>query len=57
MSEQNIDQEVMEASAPVANKGVVTPEKDPVPKAIASVDKAGDSTSKSKKRKGIWINS
>ena len=52
MSEQNIDQEVMEASAPVANKGVVTPEKDPVPKAIASVDKAGDSTSKSKKRKG-----
>ena len=52
MSEQNIDQEVMEASAPVANKGVVTPEKDPVPKSIASVDKAGDSTSKSKKRKG-----
>ena len=44
--------EVMEASAPVANKGVVTPEKDPVPKSIASVDKAGDSTSKSKKRKG-----
>ena len=44
--------EVMEASAPVANKGVVTPDKDPVPKAIASVDKAGDSTKKSKKRKG-----
>ena len=44
--------EVTEASAPVANKGVVTPEKDPVPKSIASVDKAGDSTKKSKKRKG-----
>ena len=44
--------EVMEASAPVANKGVVTPDKDPVPKSIASVDKAGDSTKKSKKRKG-----
>ena len=44
--------EVMEASAPVANKGVVTPEKDPVPKSISSVDKAGDSTKKSKKRKG-----
>ena len=44
--------EVMEASAPVATKGVVTPEKDPVPKSIKSVDKAGDSTKKSKKRKG-----
>lgn len=44
--------EVTEASAPVANKGVVTPDKDPVPKAIKSVDKAGDSTKKSKKRKG-----
>ena len=44
--------EVTEASAPVANKGVVTPDKDPVPKAIKSVDKAGDSTNKSKKRKG-----
>ena len=44
--------EVTEASAPVANKGVVTPDKDPVPKSIKSVDKAGDSTKKSKKRKG-----
>ena len=32
--------EVTEASAPVANKGVVTPDKDPVPKSLASVDKA-----------------
>ena len=44
--------EVTEASAPVANKGVVTPEKDPVKKSIASVDKAGDATKSSKKRKG-----
>jgi hypothetical protein len=44
--------EVTEASAPVANKGVVTPEKDPVKKSLASVDKAGDSTKKSGKRKG-----
>jgi hypothetical protein len=52
MSEQNIDQEVMEASAPVANKGVVTPEKDPEKKSLASTDKAGDATKTSKKRKG-----
>ena len=52
MSEQNIDQEVMEASAPVANKGVVTPEKDPEKKSLATVDKAGDATKTSKKRKG-----
>lgn len=44
--------EVTEASAPVANKGVVTPDKDPVPKSLASVDKAADSTKVSKKRKG-----
>ena len=44
--------EVTEASAPVANKGVVAPDKDPVPKSLASVDKAGDSTKPSKKRKG-----
>ncbi len=44
--------EVTEASAPVANKGVVTPEKDPVKKSLASVDKAGDATKTSKKRKG-----
>ena len=40
-----------EASAPVA-KGGVTPDKDPVPKSLASVDKAGDATKPSKKRKG-----
>jgi len=44
--------EVTEASAPVANKGVVTPDKDPEPKSIASIDKAADSTKPSKKRKG-----
>ena len=44
--------EVTEASAPVANKGVVAPDKDPVPKSLASVDKAGDGTKPSKKRKG-----
>lgn len=44
--------EVTEASAPVANKGVVAPDKDPVPKSLASVDKAGDATKPSKKRKG-----
>jgi hypothetical protein len=44
--------EVMEASAPVANKGVVTPEKDPEKSSLASVDKAGDATKPSKKRKG-----
>lgn len=44
--------EVTEASAPVATKGVVTPDKDPVPKSLASVDKAADSTKVSKKRKG-----
>ena len=44
--------EVTEASAPVANKGVVAPEKDPVPKSLASVDKAADGTKPSKKRKG-----
>ena len=44
--------EVTEASAPVATKGVVTPDKDPVPKSLASVDKASDSTKPSKKRKG-----
>jgi len=44
--------EVMEASAPVANKGVVTPEKDPEKKSLASTDKAGDATKPSKKRKG-----
>jgi hypothetical protein len=44
--------EVMEASAPVANKGVVTPEKDPEKKSLASTDKAGDATKTSKKRKG-----
>ena len=41
-----------EASAPVANKGVVTPEKDPEKSSLASVDKAADSTKPSKKRKG-----
>ena len=44
--------EVTEASAPVANKGVVAPDKDPVPKSLASVDKAADGTKPSKKRKG-----
>jgi len=44
--------EVMEASAPVANNGVVTPEKDPEKSSLASVDKAGDATKPSKKRKG-----
>ena len=44
--------EVTEASAPVANKGVVTPEKDPEKSSLASVDKAGDATKPSKKRKG-----
>lgn len=44
--------EVTEVSAPVANKGVVAPDKDPVPKSLASVDKAGDATKPSKKRKG-----
>jgi hypothetical protein len=44
--------EVTEASAPVANKGVVTPEKDPESKSLASTDKAGDATKVSKKRKG-----
>ena len=44
--------EVTEASAPVANKGVVTPEKDPEKSSLASVDKAADSTKPSKKRKG-----
>ena len=48
----NQDEEVTEASAPVANKGVVTPDKDPVPKSLASVDKAADGTKPSKKRKG-----
>ncbi len=48
----NQDEEVTEATAPVANKGVVTPDKDPVPKSLASVDKAGDATKPSKKRKG-----
>jgi hypothetical protein len=43
--------EVMEASAPVANKGVVTPEKDPEKSSLASVDKAGDATKPSKKEK------
>ena len=53
MSEDILNQdEVTEASAPVANKGVVTPDKDPVPKSLASVDKASDSTKPSKKRKG-----
>ena len=51
MSDINQD-EVMEASAPVANKGVVTPEKDPEKSSLASVDKAGDATKPSKKRKG-----
>ena len=41
MSEDILNQdEVTEASAPVANKGVVAPDKDPVPKSLASVDKA-----------------
>ena len=47
--------EVTEASMakpPVANKGVVTPDKDPVPKSLASVDKASDGTKPSAKRKG-----
>ena len=44
--------EVTEASAPVANKGVVTPEKDPEKSSLASVDKAADGTKPSKKRKG-----
>ena len=44
--------EVTEASAPVANKGVVAPEKDPEKSSLASVDKAADSTKPSKKRKG-----
>ena len=48
----NQDEEVTEATAPVANKGVVTPDKDPVPKSLASVDKAADGTKPSKKRKG-----
>ena len=53
MSEDILNQdEVTEASAPVANKGVVAPDKDPVPKSLASVDKAADSTKPSKKRKG-----
>ena len=53
MSEDILNQdEVTEASAPVANKGVVAPDKDPVPKSLASVDKASDSTKPSKKRKG-----
>ena len=53
MSEDILNQdEVTEASAPVANKGVVVPDKDPVPKSLASVDKASDSTKPSKKRKG-----
>ena len=30
----------------------LTPDKDPVPKSIASIDKAADSTKPSKKRKG-----
>ena len=51
MSDINQD-EVMEASAPVANKGVVTPEKDPEKSSLASVDKASDATKPSKKRKG-----
>ena len=47
--------EVTEASMakpPVANKGVVAPEKDPEKSSVASVDKAADSTKPSKKRKG-----
>lgn len=44
--------EVTEASAPVANKGVVAPEKDPEKGSVASVDKAADATKPSKKRKG-----
>lgn len=44
--------EVVEASAPAANKGVVTPEKDPEKGSLASIDKAGDATKPSKKRKG-----
>jgi len=44
--------ELGEASAPSANKGVVTPEKDPEKGSLASIDKAGDATKTSKKRKG-----
>jgi hypothetical protein len=44
--------EVTEASAPVANKGVVTPEKDPESKSLASTDKAGDATKVSQTRTG-----
>ena len=45
--------ELGEASAPSANKGVVTPEKDPEKGSLASIDKAGDATKTSKKRKSI----
>ena len=44
--------EVAEAKAPVANKGVVTPDKDPEKASLASVDKTADATKPSKKRKG-----
>ena len=44
--------EVAEAKAPVANKGVVTPDKDPEEASLASVDKTADATKPSKKRKG-----
>ena len=44
--------EVAEAKAPVANKGVVTPDKDTEKASLASVDKTADATKPSKKRKG-----
>ena len=55
MSEQDIqnqETEVVEGAAVPQAKGAVTPDPDAPKKAVAAVDKAGDATKPSKKRKG-----
>ncbi len=54
MSDQDINQEteVVEGAAVPQAKGAVTPDPDAPKKAVAAVDKAGDATKPSKKRKG-----
>ena len=54
MSDQDINQEteVVEGASVPTTKGAVTPDPDAPKKALAAVDKAGDATKPSKKRKG-----
>lgn len=54
MSDQDINQEteVVEGASVPTTKGAVTPDPDAPKKAVAAVDKAGDATKPSKKRKG-----